>query len=267
MIKTDILSRRNPRVLFASSLADKKSRDASGMFRFEGITLLRELYDRGRRAAEIFVTNPFLEKNRGFFEEVSEKSPETAIYAVTDEVYGKLTNQSSPEGVLCVCEKSQITGVTSSCASPLPLSGGVIICEGLRDPGNLGTVIRAAAAFGTDAVFCCRCADVFSEKTVRGAMGALFDPRVVVLPDISAAVGLAKAQGYRVIAAALHKNAAYLAKGSLTGKEAIIIGSEGPGVSDEALALSDDMIAVKTRMESLNAAQAATLFMYEMSRS
>ena len=97
-------------------------------------------------------------------------------------------------------------------------------------------------------------------------MGAAFTTGIYIFKDITDAVRLAKDNGYTVIATALHRDAEYVEYGSLPERCAVMIGSEGSGLSEEAIALSDKKAVIKTEMESLNAASAATLFIYLMSR-
>ncbi|MBE6550529.1 MAG: RNA methyltransferase [Ruminococcaceae bacterium] len=271
-----ITGRTNPAVMLAASLKDKKNRDETGLLRFEGRTMLEELIQRKRPCKSIFVTARFFDRNTDLVFEAEKNGygvEPAEVYLVTDGVYDKITEQSSPDGVLCICEKKHFENICDMTRSfdgkgfiPPERSKGIMICEDIRDPGNVGTVIRSAAAFGTDAVFLCGCADIYSQKTLRAAMGAAFTTGIYIFKDISDAVRLAKSNGYTVIATALHRDAEYVEYGSLPERCAVMIGSEGSGLSEEAIALSDKKAVIKTEMESLNAASAATLFIYLMSR-
>jgi len=274
-IKT-VSGRQNPSVMLAASLKDKKKRDETGLIRFEGATLVRELMDRGRRAMTVFVTEEFERKNPELTERIKNELDlcDGEYITVTDSVYDKMTEQSSPDGILCICEKKEFPNIRFACgdneykddaAFKRPCSRGILICEDMRDPGNLGTVIRSGGAFGTDGIFLCGCADVFSQKSIRAAMGASFTADIFVFPSVKEAVMTAKSMGYTVIATALHSDAEYVKYGSLPDRCAVMIGSEGSGLSDEAIALADKLAVIRTNMESLNAASAATLFMYLMS--
>lgn len=272
-----ITSRTNPAVMLAASLKDKKTRDETGLLRFEGRTMLEELIQRKRPCMSVFVTEKFFGKNEALVRNAENNGfdgNKAEVYLVTDGVYDKISEQSSPDGVLCICEKKHFVNIhdmTSGSAENSfkcpEASRGILICEDMRDPGNLGTVIRSAAAFGTDGVFLCGCADIYSQKSLRAAMGAAFTTGIYIFKDISDAVSLARNNGYTVIATALHRDAEYIEYGGLPKKCAVMIGSEGSGLSEEAIALSDKKAVIKTEMESLNAASAATLFIYLMSRN
>ena len=142
-----------------------------------------------------------------------------------------------------------------------------IVLENVQDPGNVGTVLRTASAFSVDAVVLVGdCADCFSPKTVRATMGAIFRQRVLTLPHEELAPWL-KEQGLKLYGAALSERATDVRKVNIT-HSAIAVGSEGHGLSRELLALCDGeiIIPMDARSESLNAAVAASVLMWEMAR-
>ena len=142
-----------------------------------------------------------------------------------------------------------------------------IVLEGIQDPGNVGTVLRTADAFEVDAVILLEgCADLFAPKTVRASMGAIFRQRVLrlnreALPAFCAENGLA------LYGAALREDAVDLRTLPLRSA-AVAIGSEGRGLSPELLAMCDRLVIIPMNgaAESLNAAMAAGIFMWEMAR-
>ena len=146
-------------------------------------------------------------------------------------------------------------------------AGQVLLLDGLQDPGNLGTILRTAEAFALGAVVLCEgCADPFSPKVVRSTMGAVFRLPCVTLPLAEAAERLHR-NGLPLYATALHEDSVPLSSVSLS-KAAVIIGSEGKGVTEQALRLSDRrvIIPMKGRAESLNAGVAAAIVIYEMTK-
>ena len=142
-----------------------------------------------------------------------------------------------------------------------------IVLEGVQDPGNVGTVIRTAAAMGVKTVILCgACADVYSPKTARATMGAIFSQTIVRLSAAEAAA-LAAERGMKLYGAALSPRAKDIREMEL--KNAIVaIGSEGRGLSDELLGLCDGelIIPMAPGSESLNAAVAASIVLWEMAR-
>ena len=142
-----------------------------------------------------------------------------------------------------------------------------VILEGIQDPGNVGTVLRTADAFEIDAVILLDCcADLYAPKTVRASMGAVFRQRVLRMKreDLPA---FCSANGLSLYGAALREDAADLRTLPLANA-AVAIGSEGRGLSPELLALCDRLVIIPMNgaAESLNAAMAAGIFMWEMAR-
>jgi TrmH family RNA methyltransferase len=145
--------------------------------------------------------------------------------------------------------------------------GNAIVLENVQDPGNVGTVLRTASAFGVGAVVLTGdCADLYSPKTVRATMGAIFRQRVVRLEKNELPAWLEK-NGLSLYGAALSKTARDLRKVDIT-HAAVAVGSEGQGLSPELLALcrGEIIIPMDARSESLNAAVAASVLMWEMNR-
>ena len=166
-----------------------------------------------------------------------------SLYSAPDALFKLASEVETPQNVIFSCEQPQWT------ADALDGAGQVLLLDGLQDPGNLGTILRTAEAFALGAVVLCEgCADPFSPKVVRSTMGAVFRLPCVTLP-------LAEA------AERLHRN-------GLPLYATVIIGSEGKGVTEQALRLSDRrvIIPMKGRAESLNAGVAAAIVIYEMTK-
>lgn len=143
-----------------------------------------------------------------------------------------------------------------------------LILENVQDPGNVGTVIRTADAMGIDVVVLTgNCADVYNFKTVRSTMGAIFRQRIV-LADIPKIRDLTKNNGLKLYCAALSDTALNIRSVNLHNS-AVAIGSEGAGLSDEILSACDGQIIIpmKGQSESLNAAVAASIIMWEMAKN
>lgn len=184
-----------------------------------------------------------------------------SLYSATDALFKLASEVETPQNVIFSCEQPQWT------ADALDGAGQVLLLDGLQDPGNLGTILRTAEAFALGAVVLCEgCADPFSPKVVRSTMGAVFRLPCVTLPLAEAAERLHK-NGLPLYVTALHEDSVPLSSVSLS-KAAVIIGSEGKGVTEQALRLSDRrvIIPMKGRAESLNAGVAAAIVIYEMTK-
>jgi len=142
-----------------------------------------------------------------------------------------------------------------------------ILLENVQDPGNVGTVIRTAAAMGVKTLILCgACADVYSPKTARATMGAIFTANIMKLTAADAAK-LCREKGLKLYGAALSDRAKDIRQLELKNT-VVAIGSEGRGLSDEMLSLCDGelIIPMAAGSESLNAAVAASIVLWEMAR-
>ena len=144
------------------------------------------------------------------------------------------------------------------------LRGGTLLLDGIQDPGNLGTILRTADALQIPVVLLEGCADAYNPKTVRASMGAIFRERPVCMTRRQA-VSACRAAGIPIYAAAMSEDAADVRTLAL-GRAAVVIGSEGQGVCRELLDASDRraVIPMSPRCESLNAAVAAAIVMWQM---
>ena len=139
----------------------------------------------------------------------------------------------------------------------------------MRDPGNLGSVIRSAVAFGVDhIVLTADCADIYNPKTVRSAMGSLYRTKVTIVNDFESFISAAKHNGRRVFAAELSENAKSLHEVGLTKGDIVIIGNEGHGISKDISTICSGSvyIPISKKTESLNASVAAAIFMWEQNK-
>ncbi|MDR1209594.1 MAG: RNA methyltransferase [Clostridiales bacterium] len=177
-------------------------------------------------------------------------------------LFKEISGTETPQGILAVFR------FIDTSAADFIADGFVLILENLRDPGNIGAAIRTAAAAGVCGVIVSRgCADVYGEKEVRASAGTLFGVPFAIDAEIPETTALLKDRGYRVIAAAADGAAPAFAE-DLTGAVAVVIGNEANGVTQETRALCDGAIRLPMAggVESLNAAVAAGIIMYEAFR-
>ncbi len=244
---TEITSRKNKTVLDALALHEKKNRDATGLFFTEGRKLLGEALSVGRIPVRIFVTDRFLSA-------YPVKLPDTQVIKVTDEVYDKISDEGAPEGIFAIFEKKTVDPCNNNC---------ILLLEGIQDPGNVGTLIRCAAAFGVRQVLTVDCADVYSPKTVRSTMGAVFKVPCRAFGDIDSAIAYARPMTEGIVATALHSDSVGIDSVD-TSRATIMIGSEGRGLSQRAIELSDKKVIIPIEnVESLNASVAGAICMYD----
>lgn len=245
-----ITSRKNAFIMQLRALAsDAEARREQGAFVCDGLKLLGEAVENG---AEILSV---LWKEGGALSEI-----DCPVQAVAP---AELFDHASP--------MKNSPGPLFTVRIPVdPKDGKIenaIILENVQDPGNVGTVLRTASAFSIGAVVLTGdCADLYGPKTVRATMGAIFRQRVLRL-DRSELPAWLEEHGLPLYGAALSKDAQDLRGLDLT-HAAVAVGSEGQGLSPELLALcrGEVIIPMDARSESLNAAVAASVLMWEMAR-
>lgn len=204
---------------------------------------------------------------------LAEKSGAKTVL-LSPEVFSKITEEKAPDGIIAVVKYiDEIHKELSLSEIPELASSDkrIMAFESLRDPGNLGTVIRSASAFGVDTLLLSAdCADIYNPKTLRGAMGAIFSREILFCDNLPAALARFSCEGRRVLAAILDNEAVSVEKSALTERDIVLIGNEGHGLSRAAVDASDLSVILPINtgkgVESLNAATAASVFMWEQRR-
>ena len=253
-----ITSKNNPAVVAAAKLSDKKYREKTQTFAFEGIKLFREAFSAGICFVRVFATEEAYEK---YGEELS-VLPDGILSVVSDAVYEKLSFEHAPQGVFSVAQYFSVQ--TSDDAS------FVILLDGVADPGNFGAVLRSAEAFGVDTVYMGKNgADFYNPKTVRACMGSLFRTDIKRSENIADEIKRLQRNGFRIFATALDKRSLDIRKVDFSGRIGFVIGNEGHGVSAEVLEACDSTVIIPMceGPESLNAAVASSIVMWEAARN
>lgn len=264
-----ITSRQNSLVSLTVSLSDRRHRQREGLFRFDGKKLFLEALDAALPLVAVLFRASSADALLSLCKE-RELPAGCRGVLLSDTLFDRISEEKSPEGVICVCAALTALHQTLGEGEALPLSllaaKRVLLLESVRDPGNLGTVLRAARAFGTDVVvLSADCADIYHARTVRGAMGTLFSQPIYTVPVMADAVrALAKTR--RVFAATLDARAARLGSFPLMEGDAVLVGNEGHGLSAAAIAAATDsvFIPMEAGVESLNAGVAASVLMWEI---
>lgn len=265
-----ITSAQNKYVSLARSLGDKKGREKSSLFRFDGIKLMCEAVRKGVGIEFLIVAHSQYETVFARAEQlykIGEGSLECRIVVITDDLFVRLSDENAPEGVICVARYDGELH-KSVTAEEIPGFEGekILLLESVRDPQNVGAIIRVAAAFGVDRLVMSRdCADIYSAKTVRASMGTVFSLPVCRVDSVADAVSVLKVRGRRVFAAALDENAARLGQLEISDGDCVVIGNEGHGLSPETVSACTQSVYIPMSdgVESLNAATAAAVLMWE----
>lgn len=184
---------------------------------------------------------------------------EIPVTIICDELFSGLCDTKTPQGIIAVIEMKD-TG------SFIPdINNTYIYCDGISDPGNLGTIIRCADAAGFGGVLLSPCcADLYSPKTVRASMGSFFN--ISTITNVTADdLSKIKELGFNLYSGALLDDSTPYTEPDYTKPTVIIIGNEANGVSDEVLNMSEHIIIpIYGKAESLNAAIAGAIIMYEV---
>lgn len=259
-----ITSRDNAKIKYACKLAQSAAfRNEEKAFLAEGLKLCPELA-KGCPLKVIYYTDKALEKAPGLAGLPGEH------YLVEPHVAQKLAQVDSSQGVFAVFGIPQ-TGwdALENALSARPGKARFLALERVQDPGNVGTLIRSAAAFGFDAVLLSQgCASPWSPKTLRSSMGAAARIPVVEVGDMPAAVARLRAEGVVTLAAALY-NSVPLGEGSWQREGAaglcVVVGSEGQGLSEETILACDKAVRIPMtdRVESLNAGVAGSVLLWQ----
>lgn len=254
---------RSPRIRAVAKLSKRAARQETGLFLLEGPQAVGEaLTWRPELLLELFATPTALER----YADVAAAAEKAGLEVefVTEDVIASLADTVTPQGVIAVCRQFP-TALKDVFAEPPRL---LAILEEVRDPGNLGTIIRAADSAGADAVVLTgRSVDLYNPKVVRSTTGSIFHLPVSVDADLSDVVGRARSAGMRVLAADVKGESLLDVRrdGVLGEPTAWVFGNEARGLEDEMLGLADRAVTVPIfgHAESMNLATAASVCLYE----
>ena len=244
-----ITSAQNEYIKMLSKLSSKKHREETGIFLAEGEHLTEMVCASNCQIERLIMTEEYYDKNHNKFSQ--------NLIIVPDSIMMKISDAKTPQGVIAVVKMpSKNIRLTQ---------GRYIYCDNLQDPGNIGTIIRTADAFSFSGVILSRgCADVYSPKVIRSTQGSMFNIPVVVETDVDF---LRKAkETFKITSTALYGDCVMVKEMKTEKNQIFVIGNEGSGVSEEILKMSDEIVYIPMsgKAESLNAAVAASILMYEV---
>lgn len=253
-----ITSTANAQVKNIIQLLQKtKARKKQGLFVVEGRKMCGEMPKGWIKS--VYMTEDFYKKMPP-----RERESYAHLEIVSESVFCHMSDTKAPQGILGVGRQPAYT-LENLLGGPQPL---ILVLEDLQDPGNVGTILRTAEAAGAAGVILSRqSADLFGPKAVRSTMGSIYRIPFYYADDLPETVKKIKQNGYMTYAADLAGAQVYDEK-DYTGKTALLIGNEGNGLSPKLLALADASVYIpmEGRVESLNAAMAAGILLYEAAR-
>jgi TrmH family RNA methyltransferase len=253
-------SRQNARVKELRRSFSESAPNARGEVAIEGMHLVEEAIRAGLRLGTVFFSE-------GARDRVHKLMPQLSLHTetllISDELFASAVPSDTPQGVAALVKVNTFKLDEAF----LPAPALVVICAGLQDPGNLGTVARSAEAFGaTGLLLGERTVSPWNWKAVRASAGSMFRVPTVKV-ELASALRDVKARGVRVLATSSHKGTP-ISQSDLRGPVALIVGNEGAGLAKDVFAQADEVIAIpqSARVESLNAGIAASVILYEAAR-
>lgn len=232
-----------------------KERDQQDVFIVEGIKMYQEV--PADRLVHTYVSESFYGKHKSLFDGKKE------VTLLSDRVFEAISDTKTPQGVLCLVRQYHYELQDLYQEHAL-----IMILENLQDPGNLGTILRTAEGAGVSGILMSRgCVDLYNPKVIRSTMGSIYRMPFFYTDDLKRDLLVLKEQGITLYAAHLKGTGTYDEQ-NYTAKSGFLIGNESRGLSDEIAELADIYIKIPMcgQVESLNAAVASSILMYEANR-
>lgn len=267
----EITSLSNPQIKYIKSLQNKPSlRKKEGLFVVEGLKIFMETPKNLIKS--VYISDNMLEdlsKGKGFTEDIRKKALlklENISYTkISDDISKSISDTVTPQGIFVIIKnfKYDLKDIIKKNKAQT-----FLILEEIKDPGNMGTIIRTAEGAGISAIIMnSKCVDVFNPKVTRATMGSIFRVPFIIEETLNNSIKLLKENGIVTYAAHL-SGSEYFDEENLKGSVAIFIGNEAKGLSDEVTKMADRLIKIpmEGELESLNAGIAAGILMYEAKR-
>lgn len=261
-MKELIHSSTNKNIKLIRSLHGKKYRDELNKFIIEGEKLFEEALEYNINIAFAILSESFSELEKAAVFEMELKSRGIPVFYAEDRIFKEAGETETPQGVIAVAEKTAPDFDDVIERERIYL----LLLDEVRDPGNVGTIIRTADACGIDAVVLAKgCADLYNSKTIRSTMGSLFHIPVIQNADISEILNRTKEKGIISLGADPHSKLNCIEMPALE-RSIIVIGNEAQGIRPQTIEQLDYRVSIPMhgKAESLNAGIAAAIMMYEV---
>ncbi len=266
---TEIVSKTNSTIVKIGKLNNKKNRSVEKLFICNGVKLFMEAVKFNAEIKYIVLNNNVVFSNDVIEQIKTQQAKGVSILCVSDSVFDKITEELSPQGIITICSFYSTKHMFINAVENVEPKEKIMMFESLRDPGNLGTIIRNAAAFGIDKIILSSdCVDIYSTKIIRATMGAIFKINICVVDDFKKSIINLKKSGKTVLGTALNRDSLILGNHKLSTQDVVIVGNEGHGLSKEVFDLCDNTLYIPMceNTESLNAAIATAIIMWEFSK-
>ncbi|MDP8266568.1 MAG: RNA methyltransferase [Candidatus Aceula meridiana] len=249
----EIISQGNTKIKWLKKLAQKKHRRQSNQFIVENLTIIHDALKSGYDLKELFVTQGFIDRYKEKFEYLQKES-KVNEYSLIDEDLNRYYSQlDTPSGITAVYDVSP---------SSLDQDKSIVYLNGIKDPGNMGTIMRSALAFDVvNIVLDATCVDIYNFKVINAAKDSIFKLNIIEDPE---GTWLKENKGSLPIYVANSNEGVSLSEVKGDQRFCLVLGSESHGVSDEIIKLADKNIRIKisNKIESLNVSAAAAILLY-----
>lgn len=249
----EITSQNNPKYKYFKSLQQKKERMKNREYVVEGIKSVNDAKNSDKEITAIIISETFKCDTSLF---------NAPLYKFTDSLFNKLCDTKTPQGIMAVLKMEDDSDFIPE------KNKSYVYCDGVSDPGNVGTIIRTADAAGFDGVILSKgSVDIYAPKTVRASMGSFFNIKLITEKTVED-IKEYKKMGFSLIGGVLSDNSIDYRDVKYTPSSIIIIGNEANGISKEVSDLCvHTKIPIYGNAESLNAGVAGGILMYEWSRN
>ena len=252
-----VTSKDNPLIKLISQLqTSAKKRRENGLFVIEGLRICKDAYDNGIRFDKLIISESANSKYKNDIEIFSKNAKK--CYKIPDTLFKKITDTETPQGIIALAKFVSVR------TCEIKENGKYIALENLSEPANLGAVARTAEAFGVDGIILSDTGcDPYSPKSLRASMGTLLRMPVIIKEDFCEFI---KNTSLKTFACVVDKSATSIEKFDLSGGCIMIVGNEANGLTDETKMAADSQITIpmKGKAESLNAAVASSIAIWEM---
>lgn len=251
-----ITSKDNPLIKLVCGLqSSSKTRKNEGLFVLEGLRICDDAYENSIWFDKLIISKTACEKHKDLLLKFYKNS--TDIFEIPDSLFQKISDTSSPQGIIAVVKTPKLSPEISK-------NGKYIALENLNDPSNLGAISRTAEALGVSGIILSKdSVDPYSPKSLRASMGTLLRMPVIVLEDF---VNTIESSQLTVYACVVDSNATPITDIEFKEGSVLLIGNEANGLTENAKNIADKKITIPMcgKAESLNAATAAAISMWEM---
>ena len=240
-----------------------KQRRKTGLFAIEGARLSGDALASGLTLTVVLYTSSARQTYSPIVEELIASAQTSA--EITPELARAMADTANPQGVFCVAKSLDI----QLSLDTIDNMGRYGVLEDIQDPGNLGTMIRTAEAFGLDGlILSAGCCDIYNPKVLRASMGGVFRLPIASSEDLPATIAELQARGMTALACVVDADAELLHRVDKAAGVLCVIGNEGNGLTPETVAACAKRVTIPMagRAESLNASMAAGIVMWEMTR-